>query len=172
MKEIKNEIQKLLELLEHIKSEHNDFINYEINKILVDASGGNIQNDENFKENIDFGDKFKLILASRGNENLHIFQKNLIKNHQTILDIAINLNKLLDKPIKKVQSLEEIQHKKLLSIKEVEELYGFSKTQQQNYRSRLKNPLPRHKESTKSKSANTKVYYKKEELDDWIDNFL
>ena len=169
MKEIKKEVQKLLNLLESVRKVQQDFIDYEINKMISDCIGNNSVADEstNF-----LGDDFKMIIASKGNRNLRQFQKNLFSQYQTILGIAINLNKLLDKPIQKVQSLEEIQHKKLLSIKEVEELYGFSKTQQQNYRGRLKNPLPHRKESTKLKSANTKVYYNKKELDNWIDNFL
>lgn len=60
----------------------------------------------------------------------------------------------------------------MLSIKEVESLYGVSKTQQQDFRGRLRNPLTYHKQSTKSKSANTKVYYKRNELEDWMENFL
>lgn len=169
MKEIKKEVQKLLKLLESIRQTQKGFIDYEINKMISDTIGKNNVSDDSTDY---LGDNFKMIIASKGNHNLHKFQKHLFAQYQTILDIAINLNKLIDKPIKKIQSLEELQHKKLLSINDVELLYDFSKTQQQNYRGRLKNPLPHHKESTKSKSANTKVYYKKKELEDWIDNFL
>lgn len=127
---------------------------------------------DNLKEVMSSKDTLKSIVGSYGNKYLYTFHKNFIGQYQSILNVAINLNKLLDKPIKKVQSLEEIQHKKMLSVLEVELLYGFSKTQQQGFRGRLKNALPHHKQSTKSKSANTKVYYKKNEIDDWIGNFL
>lgn len=169
MKEMKKEVQKLLKLLETIKQTQNHFIDYEINKMINNAVGNdNISNDST-----DYlGNDFKMIIASKGNQNLHQFQKNLFSQYKTILNVTVNLNKLLEEPVKRVQSLEELQYKKLLSIKDVEYLYGFSKTQQQGFRGRLKNSLPHHKESTKSKSANTKVYYKKKELDDWIDNFL
>ena len=113
----------------------------------------------------------KLSLTSSTNE-LHEFQINFVKQYKKILNIAINLNKLLDKPIEKVKSIESIQHKVLLSVKDVELIYGFSKTQQQGFRGRMRNKLPHHKQSTKSKSANTKIYYKKDEIDNWIENFL
>ena len=169
MKEIKNEVQKLLELLESIKQTQNDFIDYEINKMISDTAGSDsISNDST-----DYlSDSFKIIIASKGNQNLHQFQKDLFRQYQTILDITINLNQLLEEPIKKVQSIEELKQKTMLSIKEVEVIYGFSKSSQQGFRGRLKNSLPHHKSSTKSKSANTKVYYKRKELDDWIANFL
>ena len=169
MKEIKTEVQKLLKLLDSIKQTKENFLDYEINKMISECVGSNnVSNDST-----DYiSDNFKMIIASKGNHNLHQFQKNLFNQYQVILDVVINLNNLLDKPIKKVQSLEEMQHKKMLSIKEVESLYGVSKTQQQGFRGRLKNPLPYHKQSTKSKSTNTKVYYKRSELEDWMENFL
>ncbi len=89
-----------------------------------------------------------------------------IRTNQNIKDGEFKIESL-----EKIK-LEKIQIKIFLDIKDVETLYGFSKTQQQGFRSRLRNPLPYIKESTKSKSANTKVQYKKQELENWIDNFL
>lgn len=123
--------------------------------------------DEDFSNDV-----LKIALTPTRNQHNSNFQINFLKGYKRIQNVVINLNKLLDKPIKKVQSLEEMQHKKMLSIKEVESLYGVSKTQQQGFRGRLRNPLPYHKQSTKSKSANTKVYYKRNELEDWMENFL
>lgn len=169
MNKIKTEIQKLQYILDEIKQCHINFVDFEINKLIHETSGVDI-NDE--VEKVDYlSDNFKVLIASKGNKNLHKFQKNLIHQFEIILDVIINLNKLLDKPIKKIQSIEEIKQKELLSIKEVEQLFGISKTQQQGLRSRLKTPLPHHKQSTKSKSANTKVYYKKNELEEWFKNY-
>lgn len=114
----------------------------------------------------------KSSLTEPTSKQSRIFKINFAKNYKRIQNVIINLNKLLDKPIKKVQTVEEIQYKKTLSVREVELLYGFSKTQQQGFRARMRNSLPHHKQSTKSKSANTKIYYKQKELDDWIDSFL
>lgn len=169
MQKIKTEIQKLLTLLNYIKESHINFVDSEINKLIHESTG----TENNKIEKIDYlSDNFKVLIASRGNQDLHEFQKNLLYQFRTILDVILCLNKLINKPIKKIQSIDEIKQKELLSIKEVELLFGISKTQQQGLRGRLKNPLPHHKTSTKSKSSNTKIYYKNKEITNWIDNFF
>jgi hypothetical protein len=170
MKEIKKQVQLLLKLLDNIKETHTYFVNFEINKMINEVA--NCKN-YNKTEDVDYiSDSFKVLIASKGNQNLHKFQKDLVYQFKNILEIAINLNQLLDKPLKRIQSFDEVKQKKLLSVKEFEDLYGISKTQQQSFRGRLKNALPYYKQSTKSKSSNTKIYYKIEEIEAWIENYL
>lgn len=169
--QIKQEINKLLKLLDNIRVSHEQFINYEINKLINEVVG--INNDLTLTDSTDyFSDIFKYFITSRRNKNLYQFLKDSFNQYNIILDVVINLNKLLDKPIKRVLTLEEIKQKEMLTIKDVELIYGYSKFAQKGYRSRIRHPLAHHKPSRRSKSANTKVYYKKKELEDWINNFL
>jgi hypothetical protein len=186
MKKIKVEINKLLKILADMKKHYNDYTRMQLNKYYGKlVNDFTIYIDNETKDNVPLREEiYKTIVNSKNNNEedmtialsndtlLQLFLINFVKEYQSIQNVVINLNKLLDKPIKKVQSLEEMQHKKMLSIKEVESLYGVSKTQQQGFRGRLRNPLPYHKQSTKSKSANTKVYYKRNELEEWMENFL
>lgn len=172
MKEIEVEIKKLLKILDSISKTHEDFVNSQINNMINECTGVESNSKDDEYDKVDYlGDDFKLLIALKGNQKVHKFQKNLVSQYRTILDIVINLNKILDTPIKKVQRIEEIKQKLMLSVADVELVFSFSKTQQQNLRGRLKNPLPSHKASTKSKSSNTKIYYKIQEINEWIDNY-
>lgn len=189
MEIIRTEINKLLKILENMKNHYEEYSNNQMMRYLNETLtvGDNIQmvinellnknrklyNASTIAVDKDFMDKMLILsLTENKDAQFHLFKINFVKDYHSILNVVVNLNKLLDKPIKKVQSLQEVQHKIMLSIKDVESLYGFSKTQQQGYRSRLRNPLPYIKDSSKLKSANTKVQYKKQELEDWIYNFL
>lgn len=209
MKEIKEEINHLLEVLDNMKQSYDNYLNSEIikftNKIndidweselikhlekedkstsnefsfldMFSSKEDNVKEyttiiKNKFQEDADVIDEMVKLSLTSSSKELHEFQINFVKQHKRILNITINLNKLLDKLIEKVKSIEDIQHKVLLSVKDVEIIYGFSKTQQQGFRGRMRNKLPHHKQSTKSKSANTKIYYKKDEIDNWIENFL
>lgn len=185
MKQLKSEVKNLLQLLESIKDTRSRLLNIRWQEGLDKAWEPHIiesnENDEGYRKLIDSNttqtakitvkqtEDDILKVASKGNKDEYLLQKQLLQQYQTTLDIAINLNKLLQKPIKKVLSIEEIKHKELLTVKDVELLYGFSKTQQQGFRGRIRNSLP---QVTKSRADNSKVHYRKQELDDWIDNFL
>lgn len=114
----------------------------------------------------------KFSLTEPDNKQSRVFKINFVKNYKRIQNTIINLNKLLETPLKKIQLLEELRNKDILSVKEVELVYGFSKTQQQGYRGRIRNPLPVLNNDKKSTSLNNKIYYNKDTLDAWIDNFL
>jgi len=183
-KSFDNELKIARRLLETIKKNHNNFINTEtvknIPKIIekyykIEKEQDGIPSDRKFrksKKTIKLKQNDKINISSFVNENLLKFQKNFILEYKTILNTVINLNKLLDKPIKKVSNIELIQHKKILTVKDVELLYSFSKDTQKSFRGRIHNSLPYIKELTKSLSANTRIYYKKSKIEEWVDNFL
>lgn len=107
---------------------------------------------------------------------LQYYQQNA-DTYDTLLTFALDMYKLSDGI--KINDLEDLEvtrikvakEKKILSVKDVELIYGFSKFQQADFRGRIMNPLPYIKSSTNSRSANTKISYKKDAFEHWIDNF-
>lgn len=185
MEKIKVEINKLQKILADMKKRYNDYAEKQLDKYYGElAKDFELYIDNETKDNIALKEEIYKYFVTKSNQKdnlsividdnpqVQLFLINFVKNYQSILDVVINLNKLLDKPIKKIQSLEEVQHKKLLSVKEVEALHGFSKTQQQGFRGRLTNSLPYHKQTDSLKNHNAKIYYKRNEIEDWIDNCL
>ncbi|WP_295022711.1 hypothetical protein [Sulfurimonas sp.] len=83
----------------------------------------------------------------------------------------IKLNKLLDKEqqseavLKIEKNMAKLHGKKYLSVKEFEEKYNMSKSSQQQYRSRLYNPLPYHQ-----KVLGGKIVYSVDEVEKWLEN--
>lgn len=61
--------------------------------------------------------------------------------------------------------IEKIQAKKVLTVQELEVIYSIKKTTQQNYRSRIHDPLPYHQ-----KVENGKITYLVDEVEKWIKN--
>lgn len=170
-KKLKKEIKSILSILDDIKTTQNQiscniFVKTSdkfLNKIYTHTKEKHPKTkishkSEKLKQEID-KQEYKL-------------HKNLINQYRNLLDVAINLNKLLEKPIKSVSKNEERKHKLILTTKDVEELYSMSRDTQKSLRYRPNNPLPYKKDPTTSKSLNTKIYYKKSELDDWIENFF
>lgn len=116
-------------------------------------------------------------ILSKNPVALKYFKQNA-DTYDTLLTFALEMYHISDDI--KIEELENLEvtrikvakEKKILSIKDVELIYNFSKSQQAGFRGRLINSLPHIKDSTNSKSANTKISYKKDELELWIDNFL
>jgi hypothetical protein len=83
----------------------------------------------------------------------------------------IKLNKLLDKEQqnKEVLQIEKnmarLHRKTYLSVKDFEEKYNMSKSSQQQYRSRLYDPLPYHQ-----KVMGGKIVYIVEQVEKWFEN--
>lgn len=63
------------------------------------------------------------------------------------------------------EKIETIQAKKNITVKEFTEIYNISRTSQQNYRSRLNDPLPYHQ-----KVEGGKIVYVVEEVEKWFEN--
>lgn len=99
----------------------------------------------------------------RKKKNFEAFEK--YKN------MLVKLNKLLKKEeqFKEIIDIEaqmkKIQVKNNITIKEFSEIYNISKTSQQNYRSRLNDPLPYHQ-----KVAAGKIVYVVKEVEEWFEN--
>lgn len=83
----------------------------------------------------------------------------------------IKLNNLLDEKEKNSEVIEIekkmalIHSKQFLSVKEFAEKYNISKTSQQNYRSRIHDPLPYHQ-----KVESGKITYIVKEVEKWLEN--
>ena len=83
----------------------------------------------------------------------------------------IKLNSLLKyedkyKEIFEIEAeMRKIQAKNNITVKEFAEIYNVSKTSQQNYRSRLNDPLPYHQ-----KKQNGKIVYVVKEVENWFEN--
>jgi len=63
------------------------------------------------------------------------------------------------------ENITNLQAKKNITVKELAKLYNISKTSQQNYRSRLNDPLPYHQ-----KVEGGKITYIVEEVEKWLEN--
>lgn len=101
------------------------------------------------------------------------------ENEETILEefvadfdkTLIKLNNLLDtkeknqKVIEIEQQLAKLNAKKILTVKELSDKYNISKTSQQNYRQRLRDPLPYHQ-----KVQGGNITYAVEEVEKWLAN--
>lgn len=161
MENINIHIEKLLTELEDIKSLINTTTNDELNSLLGSEDG-------DFSE---LSDTMKQKIASKGNKIVYNLLKQLQSNYVTILDIAIEINKKADSKNKDLLELQKLKEKKVLTVNDVEKVYSFSKTQQAGFRGRLSDSLPFMKESTNSRSSNTKILYNRDELEYWMDNF-
>lgn len=97
----------------------------------------------------------------------YFFSYNSIKIKNEILNKAIKLNNIIDKPFIKIRKLEEIQYKKLIDAEDFIALYGKSKNTQLSYRSRSRNPMP-YLGGGKGKD----LMYNKEAVEKWFENYL
>jgi hypothetical protein len=111
--------------------------------------------------------------------NINIFDDDKKKDGKDIWDdfVAdfdlplIKLNNLLSKQDQNEEVLQiekdmvKLHNKKNLSVKDFDEKYNMSKSSQQQYRSRLYNPLPYHQ-----KVAGGKITYVAEEVERWFEN--
>ena len=95
----------------------------------------------------------------------NFYDFNIILKKKSLLENIVKLNKLNNKPISKVENIEILQAKKILTVKEFAEIYSISKTSQQNYRARLHDPLPHHQ-----KVEGGKITYVVDEVEKWFEN--
>lgn len=104
-------------------------------------------------------------------ENNYDLEKENTQTMQRFDERLITLNKLLKKEEqnKEVldieQQMRKIQAKRNITVNEFIDIYSVSKTAQQNYRSRLNDPLPYHQ---KVKAG--KIIYVVEEVEKWFEN--
>jgi len=83
----------------------------------------------------------------------------------------VKLNNLLDvkernqKVVEIEQQLAKLNAKKILTVKEFSDKYSIGKTSQQNYRQRLRDPLPYHQ-----KVEGGKITYYVDEVEKWFEN--
>ena len=106
---------------------------------------------------VDQKEKIKLI-----QETAKILQE--VNAEKTIhLDQAIKLGE--QEILYTEKEMKRIQAKKNITVKEFTEIYNISKTSQQNYRSRLYDPLPYHQ-----KVEGGNITYAVEEVEKWFEN--
>jgi len=87
------------------------------------------------------------------------------KNRNEKMDLD-KFKKDAEQEVLEVQKhMAKIQSKKFITIKEYTDIYGASKTSQQGYRGRRKNPLP-----YKQEVEGGKILYSIEEVEKWRDN--
>lgn len=99
-------------------------------------------------------------------------EKDIWEEFVTDFDLPlIKLNNLLSKQdqneavLQIEKNMAKLHGKKYLSVKEFEEKYSMSKSSQQQYRSRLYDPLPYHQ-----KVEGGKVTYIVDEVEKWFEN--
>lgn len=111
--------------------------------------------------------------------NINIFEDDKKKDEKDIWDEfvtdfdfpLIKLNNLLSKQDQSEEVLQiekdmaKLHNKKYLSVQDFDEKYNMSKSSQQQYRSRLYNPLPYHQ-----KVVGGKIVYVVEEVEKWFEN--
>ena len=78
------------------------------------------------------------------------------------------LNNMIDKKVKHklksdITTIQKANSKKLISVKELKELYGYSESAQKGFRSRLNNPIPFIQQG-----IGTKILYNKDEVNKWL----
>jgi hypothetical protein len=97
--------------------------------------------------------------------SINFYDFGIMKAKQKLLSRVVELNKLSDKPISKVEEIAVMQAKRIITVKEFAEIYSISKTSQQNYRARLHDPLPHHQ-----KVEGGKITYVVDEVEKWFEN--
>ncbi len=79
------------------------------------------------------------------------------------------LDNMIDKKVEQrlnsdIYTIEKANSKKLISVKEFKELYGYSESAQKGFRSRLNNPIPFIQQGLACK-----ILYNKEDIDEWLE---
>ena len=83
-------------------------------------------------------------------------QQTIQTNHHEIASLRQSLEEANEK-------LMEHSPKKFLTVKQLEQLYSISESQQKNLRGRIRDPLPYHQEM-----HGGKIKYKVSEVEDWM----
>lgn len=90
---------------------------------------------------------------------------NTIKKLTLIDKNILETIKTFEKPISYAFNLQKTQVKKFINVEDFEQIFGFSKSSQQNFRSRLYNPIPFLQPKKKGK-----IIYELEKVKDWLSN--
>lgn len=168
MKYIKKIVKTLIDELNNIRKTQAKVVD----KLFIKTLKDNLNIDENlpkadktkkFTIKLDINDDDKLKVASKGDKDLYILQKQLAHSYTTILDTAIELNKKLDEPISDVSKIAVANAKKIIDVKEFELLYSYGKEAQKGFRGRINNALP-----FIQKSHGSKVQYLKADVEEWL----
>jgi len=167
MSNIKKILEESIAEMNSIKKMQSDLIDILASK-QVNALLGVDSDDTSIVDGL--SDTFKLKIASQGDETIYLLQKKLAKSYKTILGISVELNSQLGNPFESLNKLKLAREKDILTTEDVELLYSFSKSQQANYRARLKDSLPYYKDDSKSKSTNAKILYNKKDIEKWFEN--
>ena len=98
-----------------------------------------------------------------------VFLNKIFKEIEEDKNKKLNLNQLKKKAEQEVlevqKQITELQLKKYITVKEFAKIYNISKTSQQNYRTRLQDPLPYHQ-----KVEGGKITYVVNEVEQWFEN--
>jgi len=163
-KKLKSTIYQLLENLQSIKILRDTTINLMVENELNKVCGISSEVNKNNTDDSGFSDAMKLKIATKGNKPLYDIQTQNNSLDESVLDNVISLNRLLEKPNKKLLEIDQIRQKELITVKEFEILFGYSSQWQTQKRSNLRDPLPRVSENKK------KILYNAEEVRKWIEN--
>ena len=129
--------------------------------------------DETTKQSIErspaFMYKGKMIRLDYVSKADRLFLNKVFEEIETNKNEEINFDKLKKEAEQEVLDIQKhmakIQSKKIISVKEFTDRYGVSKTSQQDYRGRLRDPLPHHQ-----KVRGGKITYIVEEVEQWLEN--
>jgi hypothetical protein len=110
----------------------------------------------------------RLYIKKEDNEDLiyafHEFN-NVIKKFDSFDKNILNIVKTIERPTGYAFKLQKTQLKKFISVDEFSEIFGYSKSSQQNFRSRLYNPIPFLQDKKKGK-----IIYDIEKVKLWLTN--
>jgi hypothetical protein len=161
---LKQTVAQLLKDLKSIRDLRDTTINMmvenELNKICGISSDVNEKN----ANDTGFSEAMKLKIATKGNKSLYTIQTLYNNVYNSMLNNVISLNKLLEKPNKKLLEIDQIRQKEFITAKEFEILYGYSVQWQTQKRSNIHYPLPIVSEKNK------KILYNAIEVKKWLDN--
>lgn len=91
-------------------------------------------------------------------DKINTLHQTIQMNHQELYTQRHSNEEANEKPI-------EYSLKKFLTVKELENMYSISQSQQKGLRGRIKNPLPYYQEM-----ENGKISYKVSEVEEWKNN--
>lgn len=156
---MKKIIQKLFTELTTIKETQSKILDVSVNDSINELVGSVCKN----PTPVLISETFKMKIASGGNNELYLLQKQLSRSYAVILESVIELNDTLLKPEQKILDIKNIQQKELITVDEFILLFSYSKESQKGYRTRLHNPLPYIQ-----KSHGSKIFYDLNEVKTWL----
>ena len=162
--QLKKIVTELLKDLKSIRDLRNTTINIMVEDELNKVCGIFSEVNEAKSNDTGFSDAMKLKIATKGNKSLYAIQTLYNNVYNSMLDNVISLNKLLEKPNKKLLEIDQIRQKEFITTKEFEKLYGYSVQWQTQKRSNIHDPL------LTVSGKNKKILYNTDEVKKWLDN--